>query len=102
MIPIIRWADANAETKQRILKRSSQSFSEIEPDVRFWINEIREKGDESILDYIQKFDAKDGNIGRFKAEKFNESKFQISELEIEHAYDAATTTLITLCQDIIW
>jgi histidinol dehydrogenase len=98
MIPIIQWADANAETKQRILNRSSQSFNEIEGDVRFWINEIREKGDDAILEYIKKFDERDGNIGRFPSAKFNQSKFQISELEIEHAYDTIDRDLLLSIQ----
>jgi histidinol dehydrogenase len=94
MIPIIRWADTDQETRTRILQRAQASFAEIEPDVRLWINEVRQRGDEAVLDYIQKFDQRDGDIGRFTSENFNQSFFQISESEIEHAYDTIDRNLL--------
>jgi histidinol dehydrogenase len=94
MIPIIHWKDADAETKARILKRAQGSFAEIEADVRFRIDEIRTEGDKGILGYIRKFDSKDGFIGRFEDSEFNQSKFRITDLEIEHAYDTIDRELL--------
>ena len=94
MIPIIHWKDADEETRSRILLRAQASFAEIESDVRFRIDEIRSEGDKGILGYIRKFDTKDGYIGKFEEENFNQSNFRITEGDIEHAYDSIDRTLL--------
>ena len=92
MIPLLRWNEADEATRQRILRRSQASFASIEADVRFWIEEIREKGDEAILAYIQKFDARDGKVGRF--ETFGVEQFRVTELDLERAYDTIDRDLL--------
>ena len=94
MIPIVHWKDADEETRSRILRRAKAAFAEIESDVRFWVDEIRTEGDKGILGYIRQFDTKDGCIGKFNAEDFNQSKFRISKFDIESAYDTIEHSLL--------
>lgn len=94
MIPILRWTEAPQDVRQRILGRAQASFAAIEGDVRFWIDQVRARGDEAILDYIRKFDARDGMIGKFMADSFEVEKFRVTELDIEHAYDTIDRELL--------
>jgi histidinol dehydrogenase len=94
MIPIIRWSEASPETKSRILRRAQASFAEIESDVRDWIDRIRSTGDAGILEYIKRYDVRDGNIGRFESKNFNKTSFRISEAEIELAFDSIDRDLL--------
>ena len=94
MIPIIHWRDADTATRSRILGRAQASFAEIESDVKSWIDEVRANGDSAVLAYIRQFDSKDDHIGKFQAPEFDQSKFRISELDIEHAYDTIDRDLL--------
>lgn len=94
MIPLIRWKEANSETQKRILDRAQASFSSIENDVRFWIDQIRQRGDEAILDYVRKFDLRDGKIGKFNADSFGVEQFKVTALDLERAYDTIDRELL--------
>ncbi len=94
MIPILKWAETSADVRSRILGRAQASFAAIEPDVRYWIGEIRARGDQAILDYVNRFDLRDGIIGKFSAEQFTVGKFRVTELDIEHAYDTIDRDLL--------
>ena len=94
MIPIIHWSDADAETRSRILGRAQASFASIEADVKLWIDEVRAKGDEGLLHYMQVFDQKDGHIGKFATSSFGTQDFRITDLDIERAYDTIDRELL--------
>ena len=94
MIPIIHWSKADTEIKQRILRRAQASFAEIEPDVKLWIDQVREKGDEAVLHYIQVFDTKDDHIGKFEASSFSIKNFKIAPEEVERAFDIIDRDLL--------
>ena len=95
MIPIIHWSKADRKTKERILGRAQASFAAIEPDVKFWIEKVRAAGDAGVLEYIRKFDLRDGMIGKFAEADFSPAKFRITDLDLEHAYDTIDGALLT-------
>lgn len=94
MIPLIRWKEANSETQKRIMDRAQASFASIETDVRFWIDQVRQNGDQAILEYIRKFDLRDGNIGKFESPAFGVEQFKVTALDLEQAYDTIDRELL--------
>ena len=76
------------ETKTNILndllKRSPNHYSEYEKTVNEILNKVREKGDEALFEYTQKFD-------RFA---LNAGNIRVTEEEIEAAYDRLDQKLV--------
>lgn len=62
------------EQKQKILKRSTESFTDINDKVKEIIDNVKKKGDAALKEYTEKFD------------KVKLSKIQVSQTEINTAY----------------
>lgn len=96
MIPVLHWSKASPQLKSRIMGRAQASFASIENDVRHWIDQVRTRGDEAILEYIRKFDVRDGMVGKFSADSFGFEHFRVTDLDTERAYDTIDRDLL-LC-----
>ena len=101
MIPILRWRDVIPPRREIFMGRSKAVAADIQHDVQYWLTHIRHNGDEGILTYIQKYDEKNGQIGKFKLINFNQSKLRVTPEDIEHAYDTIDGNLLLRIRDQI-
>ncbi|MGC4019766.1 MAG: histidinol dehydrogenase [Muricomes sp.] len=69
-----------------LLKRSPNNYSEYEASVRSILDEVKEKGDEAIFAYTEKFD---------KA-KIDASSILVTEAEVKEAYDQVDDSLLVI------
>lgn len=76
-IQIYELASMNPEDKDRIMKRSGIDIEQVKPEVSSIINDIRERGDAGVLDYIEKFDGV----------RLTPEQLVVSNEEIEEAYE---------------
>ena len=51
MIRIYQWKNTPDKDKRRILRRAALNIEEVKPQVREWIEAVREQGDEAVLAY---------------------------------------------------
>ena len=76
MIPIVRLQGMNAPERQRILGRAHSQFDAIRPQVQAIIDDVRQRGDEALVDYTRRWDDPE----------FSRDKLRITEADIEEAY----------------
>ncbi len=74
-VPIYRWKKTSDADKERILRRSGEDIERFEEDARKIIEEVRQKGDEALIDQAKRFDRADLSGGGIR----------VSEAEIEKA-----------------
>jgi histidinol dehydrogenase len=55
-IGFYKWDETDADTKNRILRRAQADIDDIGHKVRPIIEDVRQRGDDALLDYAQKFD----------------------------------------------
>jgi len=58
-IQFIRWADADQQTRQRILNRSSADIADVMDKIRPIIEDVKARGDAALRDYAKRFDKAD-------------------------------------------
>lgn len=75
MIPIYRWKETAQEIKDRIMARSNQDVDAFLPQAQKIIDEVKNRGDQAIIDYTREFDGAD----------LSQAGLQVSEEEIEQA-----------------
>lgn len=88
---ILRWKDTPEATKKALLARASTDLARVEEDVRFWINEVRLRGDAALVDYARKFDNP----------HFTAADLRVSGADIEAAYAAVSPALLKAIRDEI-
>lgn len=74
---ILELRELSEEEKARLLERSQVTFEEVMPKVRNIVSEVRERGDEALLEYTRKYDKVDLDVG----------DIEVSKEEISQAYD---------------
>lgn len=84
MIDLIRWKEADVETRSRILSRSQADMASIQPVVAEWLDRVKREGDAAVLAYIRQFD--DPN--------FSLDRLRVSEADIEQAYAAVDPVVL--------
>ena len=74
-VPIYRWKETSPADKERILRRSGEDIERFEDDARKIIDEVRQNGDQALIDQSKRFDGADlSSLG-----------LRVSEAEIEKA-----------------
>jgi histidinol dehydrogenase len=65
-VKILIWRETTPNVKAALLARAQVDLSGVADDVRYWINEVRNRGDEALLEYTRKFDKPDFDIRRLR------------------------------------
>jgi histidinol dehydrogenase len=86
MINIYEWKTANAEDKDRIMRRAQADMDAIKDSVSEWLDRVKTEGDLGILAYIQKFDDS----------SFDLSTLRVSAADIEEAYDSIDPSVLKM------
>lgn len=55
-IGFYKWSDTDAATKERILRRAQADIEDVIPKVKPIVEDVRQRGDEALFEYAQKFD----------------------------------------------
>jgi len=76
MIRIYQWKNTPDKDKRRILRRAALNIEEVKPQVREWIDAVRDQGDEAVLAYIRKFDSPN----------FDAARLRVTRDDIDRAY----------------
>lgn len=80
----------NGHTKQNLLedllKRSPNQYGSYEAGVHAILQDVKEKGDEAVFSYTEKFDHA----------VINESNIRVTQEEIDEAYEIAGDSLVTI------
>ena len=76
------------QEKTKILRRSRGDISEVKRQVLPIIADVRARGDQAILDYLEKFDGV----------KLSQGELRVSELEIEKAYEKTDPLVLKMIQ----
>ena len=69
MIPIYKNTELTGETRERIFRRAQANVDAIMPDVKKVIEDIRERGDVAVVEYVRKFDKPDFAVGQIRVSK---------------------------------
>lgn len=77
-IPCFEWKSASDELKIKVMKRSQQEMGKAREVAREWIEKVRLKGDEALVDYIRTFDDP----------QFKPADLKVSSFDIKEAYAA--------------
>ncbi len=89
----MRIVTLNKESRQDILtnllKRNPGQYGEYEKTVNEILSNVREKGDEAVFDYTERFDGI----------RLNEETVKVTQAEIEEAYAAYDRDLIRIMED---
>ncbi|MDO8648769.1 MAG: histidinol dehydrogenase [Candidatus Peregrinibacteria bacterium] len=90
-IPIYENAELVGEERRRIFRRAQADIEKIMPDVRTIIDDVRNRGDTAVVDYVRKFDDP----------SFRADEICVSQADIEKAYDdVAPETLVLMERQI--
>lgn len=84
MIQIYVWQKASPADKERILRRAQADMEAIQDTVKEWLQNVRQNGDQAILEYIQKFDDP----------KFTLDQLRVSQQDIEEAYQKIAPSVL--------
>lgn len=76
MIPLYNWKTTSSADKNRIMNRAQADMVSIQDTVSKWLEKVRQKGDEALLEYIRAFD--DPN--------FTLDRLRVSPADIQEAY----------------
>jgi len=91
MINIYKLSQIDPEVKARIMKRAQSDMESIKDYVAEWIKKVEEKGDQALLEYIQKFDDQNFKLDQLK----------VNEEVIEKAYkNTASNVLVAIKEQI--
>lgn len=85
-IPVVRWSEASHEERQRIMKRSQADLDGARASARSWIDQIEQRGDAALLDYIREFDDKNFSLDRLR----------VTKEDIAAAYDAVDPHTVSM------
>jgi len=66
LIPIVEWAQAPAEIKQRVMGRSQQEMGAARSAAQQWIERIRTDGDRALVEYIRTYDDPHFSVERLR------------------------------------
>lgn len=66
MIKLIEWKNADAATKNVIMRRSQLDLEPARAVAREWMDKIAERGDAALVEYIQKFDDPNFTVDRLR------------------------------------
>lgn len=69
MIKLVEWKTADVDTKNIIMRRSQLDLEPARAVAREWMDKIAERGDEAVLEYIQKFDDPNFTLDRLRVSK---------------------------------
>lgn len=86
LIKLVDWKTADAATKTTIMRRSQLDLEPARAVAREWMDKIAERGDEAVLEYIQKFD--DPN--------FTLDKLHITKEDIAAAYTKVPANTVAM------
>lgn len=91
MISIYKNTELTGENRERIFRRAQADVDEIMPDVKRMIEDIRNRGDEAVVEYVRKFDSPD----------FFVNQIRVSKEDIQKAYsDVSPETLESMKRQI--
>lgn len=85
-IGFYRWAETDAATKARILKRSGTDIEAVMKDVHPIIERVKSEGDAALLDYAKKFDKAELKSLKVSEEEFAEA-YQSVDKSVKSAID---------------
>lgn len=76
MVKFLEYAHLTSQDKARLMRRAEQDISELLPLAQEVANHVRERGDEAVVEYTRKFDAKDFSVDllRVTPQQFAEAK----------------------------
>jgi histidinol dehydrogenase len=96
MIPVRNLGDLSREDKERILTRGGFNAASVEDQVRPILEDVRERGDEALIEWTEKFDD-------FRPEPITVSKFDTSGIDpdVESAMYAAWANIFHYHQAIV-
>jgi histidinol dehydrogenase len=79
MIKLWEYAALTPDERARLMRRSEQDISELLPLAQEVVQNVRTRGDEAVVEYARKFDAKDFSAGllRVTPEQFAEARAQV-------------------------
>ncbi len=75
-IKLIYWDQAAKAEKRKIMERAQADMGAIKADVGMWIDKVRQRGDEALVEYARKFDKPD----------FTAKELRVTARDIEEAY----------------
>ena len=84
-------AQTEMELQDTLRRRSTNSFSEQQAKVNIIVADIRERGDEALFEYTERFDGV----------KLTEDTVTVTEEEIKEAYDKIDPELLKVIRDAI-
>jgi histidinol dehydrogenase len=67
MVKVWEYADLTADERAKLMRRAEQDISELLPLAQEVINNVRARGDEAVVEYASRFDAKDFHAGMLRA-----------------------------------
>lgn len=76
--------DTRRDIHAQLLKRSTDSYPEIEASVREIVQNVKEKGDAAVFDYTRRFDGAE----------VNKSNVRVTEAELAQAYETVDQELL--------
>ncbi|MDP7454908.1 MAG: histidinol dehydrogenase [Candidatus Peribacteraceae bacterium] len=88
MIPIYNNTELTGESRERIFRRAQADIDAIMPDVKKIIDDIRNRGNEAVVEYVRKFDNP-----AFKA-----NQMRVSKEDIKKAYNDVPKKTLEMMQ----
>lgn len=73
---LYKWKETSREIREMLLNRASLNIEAVKEQVKPWIDAVREKGDEAVIEYIRRFDDP----------SFDLSRLEVTSRDIEQAY----------------
>ncbi len=68
-IEIYRWEALDAETRQRLLMRARADLQQVLPEVKAILEDVRQRGDAAVVDYLRRFDGIDWPPERWRVSR---------------------------------
>ena len=75
-IHIYELGTMNAQDRERIMRRAGRDIREVLPEVLPIIEDVRKRGDDAVIEYIEEFDKV----------KLTPESLRVSQADIEEAY----------------
>lgn len=85
-IPTLEWKTAPQDAKTTVMRRSQLNLDDARRIAREWIEQVVDRGDEALVEYIRKFDCPDFEVARLR----------VSPSDIAQAYKLVKPEIVDL------